>query len=375
MHFQYFYDDDAITIPDVTQSIEQYGIIVNPPSSKYEYANMGYGILGKVISETTGKRFNDYMAEEIFSSLGMTQTTLDISSKTKNKLAKRYDIKGNLMPFSFADAPGSANVSTTIEDLIHFGMFHLGNTTEDDISLLSNKTIQSMQQKQYPDNTGERNTYGLGWFMNDTDYKYKMVYHAGGMDGVDAMLRLLPEKNIVVAALSNQYTEYTHELTENILLQIIPDLKSVEAKQAQKQQAATQEESKEIEQSDLNGNWNGHIVADNKRIPIELVFQEDGNIRVAMPIQFDSMLLRTDKYKIQHKMLLNKWFFNDGHLMGWYAGNIPGEHLLRCPQTTLLNLKYRNGKLIGTAVALASNSSRMYYALSHYLELEKTDNK
>jgi len=68
-------------------------------------------ILGKVIAEISGKSFNDYMTEEIFGPLGMIQTTIDTSSKTKNKLAKRYDIKGNLIPFSFADTPGAGNVS------------------------------------------------------------------------------------------------------------------------------------------------------------------------------------------------------------------------------------------------------------------------
>ena len=375
MHFNYYYDDDTVSLPDISQTIDKYGFIINQPSSKFGYANLGYGILGKVISNSTGMKFNDYMIEEIFSPLGLTQTTLDISSKTKNKLAKRYDIKGNLMPFSFAATPGSGNVSTTLVDLIHFGMFHLGIDSGNSSSLLSLNTIQSMQQKQYPDNTNGRNTYGLGWFINDEDYKYKMVYHAGGMDGVDAMIRLLPEKNIVVAAISNQYTEYTHQLTEDILLEMIPDLKSVEIQQAKKQQAATQKESTEIEQSDLIGSWNGHIITDNKQIPIELVFQEDEDIHVNMPIQFEAMTLMTQKYKIQHKMLLNKWFFNNGHLMGWYAGNIPGEHLLRCTQTTILDLEYKNGKLIGTAVAIGSSPNRMYYGISHYLELEKKDNK
>jgi len=165
-----------------------------------------------------------------------------------------------------------------------------------------------MQQKQYADNANGRNTYGLGWFFDDeTNYKYKMVHHAGGMDGIDAMIRLVPEKNIVVAALSNQYSEYTHELTEQILLEMIPDLKSVETKQVQKQEAATQEKSKEIKQSDLIGSWKGNIVTSSGQIPIKLVFQEDGDFHVRMPIQFESMLLRTDVYKIQHKMLLNKW--------------------------------------------------------------------
>ncbi len=372
MHFQYFYDDDTIAIPDMMKTINKYGIVVNTPSSKYVYANLGYGILGEIIAETSGKSFNDYMTEEIFNPLGMMQTTLDISSKTKIKLAKRYDITGNLIPFSFCDTPGAGNVSTTIYDLIQFGKFHLANDAENKEPLLSTKTIKLMQKGQYDDNSNGRNTYGLGWFYEDeTNYKYKMVYHAGGMDGVDAMLRLVPEKNIVVAALSNQYSGYTHELTEQILLEMIPDLKALETKQ--KQEAATQDKPKEIKQSDLNGSWKGHIAANNKQIAIELLFQEDGDIHVNMPAQFESMLLKLKAvgYEVQHKMLVNKWFFNSGHLMGWYAEDIPGEHLLRCPQTTLLNLEYKNGKLIGTAVALASHSSRMHYAISHYLELEK----
>lgn len=375
LYFQYFYDDNKQAIPDMKQTINKYGIIVHPPSTKYVYANLGYGILGYIVEEITGKSFNDYMTEEIFIPMGMKQTTLDISSKTKNKLAKRYDTNGGLIPFSFADTPGAANVSTTIKDLIQFGKFHLGNDPESNSPLLSLKTIQSMQKGQYVDNSNGRNTYGLGWFFDDKNYKYKMVYHAGGMDGVDAMIRLIPEKSIVVVAISNQYTKYTHELTEQILMEMIPDLKSLETKQEQKQQATTMKESKEIEQSDLIGNWSGHIVTNNKRIPIELVFQEDGDIHVNMPLQFESMLLRTNVSEVQHKMILNKWVFTNRHLKGWFVGNIPGEHLLRCPQTTLLDLEYKNGKLIGTASAIASNSSRMYYALSYYLELENKDNK
>jgi CubicO group peptidase (beta-lactamase class C family) len=373
-YFQYYYDDDTVAIPDMRQTIDKYGFIANPPSSKYLYANLGYGILGEVISKTSGKSFNDYMTEEIFIPMGMTQTTLDISSRTKSKLAKRYDIKGNLIPFSFCDTPGAGNVSTTIQDLIRFGMFHLGDATENRASLLSLSTIQSMQQGQYSDNSNERNTYGLGWFVNDTDYKYKMVYHAGGMDGIDAMIRLVPEKNIVVAAISNQYTEFTHQITEDILLEMLPDLKSVETEEAQEQEVATQEESEQIERSDWVGSWKGHIEADNKQVPIELVFQEDGDIEVIMFVQFGSMMLQTHRYYVYHYMVLNEWQSKNGQLIGWYNENIPGEHVLRCPQITVLKLEYKNGNFVGTAEAIASSPNRMYYAISHYLELERQDN-
>ena len=373
MHFQYYYDDAAVAIPDITQVIDRYGIIVNQPSSKYVYANLGYGILGKVISDTTGKSFNDYMTDEVFTPLGMTHTTLDISPKTKSKLAKRYDIKGKLIPFSFADTPGAANVSTTIRDLIRFGMFHLGSSPESGAPLLSLESVQSMQEPQYPDNTNGRNTYGLGWFIDDGNYKCRMVHHGGGMDGVDAMIRLLPERGIVVAAISNQYTEYTHQLTEQILLEMVPDLKRDEATQTEEEDPGVQEEFVEIEQSDLIGQWNGHIVTHDIRIPTTIVFQEDGDIHVNMPVQFESMILGTHVSEVEHSILLNKWFFTDGHFMGWYAGDIPGEHLTRCPQITMLDLEYRSGKLMGTAVAMASSGNRMHYGISHYFELEKAE--
>lgn len=370
MHFQYYYDDINIPIPAVSQAIQQYGIIVNPPSSKYVYANMGYGILGEVISRTSGMSFNDYMEQEIFSPLEMTQTTFDISSETKHRLAKRYDILGNLLPFSFCDTPGAGNASSTIQDLIKFGKFHL-ETYNEATPLLNTKTLQNMHTGQYPDNSNQRNSYGLGWFINDTDYKYKMIHHAGGMDGVDVMVRLIPEKNIVVAAVSNQYTEYTHKLTEDILLEILPDLKTVE--QNKTEVSSTQENKAEEEKIELTGKWEGYIYANDKKIPVDLDFQEDGDIQVNMYAQFDSMIFQSHRYKVLHKMLLNVWSKSNGKLMGWYNENIPGDHLTRSPQFTILKIEYKDGKLVGTADATASNLTRMHYGISHFVEFEKVE--
>ncbi len=71
MHFNYYYDDDTASIPPIWQVIDRYGFIINQPSSKYSYANLGYGILGAVISNIAEKDFNEFMKEEIFFPLGM----------------------------------------------------------------------------------------------------------------------------------------------------------------------------------------------------------------------------------------------------------------------------------------------------------------
>ena len=120
----------------------------------------------------------------------------------------------------------------------------------------------------------------------------------------------------------------------------------------------------------------GNIETYNHKIPITLIFQADGDIHVYTKAQFNTGKLSNEHILYennQHKMLLNKWFFYDGHFMGTYPLSIPGEHLYRCPHSkTLLDLEYKSGKIKGTAVAQAS-SNRMYYGISHYLELKKNE--
>ena len=373
MHFNYFYDDENETIPDLDEVVDRYGFIMTQPSSNFSYANLGYGILGDVISETTGRDFDEYMREEIFLPLGMTQTTLDISSRTKNKLAKRYDFSGNLLPYSFSDTPGAGNASSTAKDLIHFGMFHLGRQSLNQRSVLSQKTIESMQQWQYSDNSNNRNNCGLGWWINDDSYKYKMIFHAGGMDGVESMLKLLPEKDIAVVAIVNQSTtnaDLTDHFTEMVLNELVPDL---DEKDPNNNTIETTK-SRKIQQDDLLGRWNGYIYAGDEKIPLSLVFREDGDIHVYdndVPFMID--VFNTDQDRgFRHGILLNKLFFYDGRFMGWYTDDIPSEDTTRCSHITMLDLKFDSERIRGTAAALA-DSNRMYFGLSHYVELEKVE--
>lgn len=375
MHFNYFYDDEKETIPPFRQVVERYGFIVTQPSSKFSYANLGYGILGEVISKTTGRDFDEYMREEIFLPLGMTRTTLDISSQTKKGLAKRYDFSGNLLPYSFSDTPGAGNASSTAKDLIHFGMFHLGQQSGNQSSVLSKTTIESMQQGQYPDNSNNRNNCGLGWWVDDNSYKYKTIFHAGGMDGVESMLKLLPQKNIAVVAIVNQSTanaDLTDHFTEMILNELVPDLKERD----QSDNASETPTTKEAQQKDLLGRWTGVLNTYDEKIPLSLVFQEDGDIHVydnRVPFMID-LFTGGQAKGFQHGILLNKLFFYDGRFMGWYTDPIPSDDTERCSHITMLDLKYDSGKIRGTAAALA-DSNRMYFGISHYVELEKAENE
>uniref|UniRef100_UPI0035AF3374 serine hydrolase domain-containing protein n=1 Tax=Rhizorhabdus sp. TaxID=1968843 RepID=UPI0035AF3374 len=49
------------------------------PGSAMEYSNFGYATLGRIVSNVSGKRYQDYIGDTLLRPLGMTSTTYDIA--------------------------------------------------------------------------------------------------------------------------------------------------------------------------------------------------------------------------------------------------------------------------------------------------------
>ena len=48
--------------------------LVFEPNSEFKYSNFGFGLLGLVIEQASGKSYADFMTENIITPLGLTQT-------------------------------------------------------------------------------------------------------------------------------------------------------------------------------------------------------------------------------------------------------------------------------------------------------------
>src|SRR5688572_24966170 len=62
----------------------------NPPGIAYEYSNYGFAILGRVVSEVSGKPYDEYVSQNILQPLGMTSTTLHPSKVAASRRAVGY---------------------------------------------------------------------------------------------------------------------------------------------------------------------------------------------------------------------------------------------------------------------------------------------
>ena len=64
----------------------------NAPGIAYEYSNYGFAILGRVVSQVSGRPYDEYVAQNILQPLGMTSTTLHPSKVPANRLAHRVSL-------------------------------------------------------------------------------------------------------------------------------------------------------------------------------------------------------------------------------------------------------------------------------------------
>ena len=116
------------------------------PGERYQYSNLGYGILDHVITRVSGRSYADFMREEVFQPLGLTHTSVNIGPGLEKHQAIRYGTDGLPIPFYDFDHPGGSAVYASAHDLVRFGMFHLKAHLPDQKAILKDQTIDEMQK-------------------------------------------------------------------------------------------------------------------------------------------------------------------------------------------------------------------------------------
>ena len=60
------------------------------PQSQFEYSNFGYALLGRIVTNVSGRPYKDYIEQEIMRPLGMASTGYDISAAPQERRALGY---------------------------------------------------------------------------------------------------------------------------------------------------------------------------------------------------------------------------------------------------------------------------------------------
>ncbi len=343
LHYHFFYEDEPYRRPPMEETIRRYGNLVTVPGERYRYSNLGYGILDHVISRLSGQSYADFLREEVFLPLGMTHSSLGIGPGLEAFEAKRYGEDDLAYPRYDFDHPGGSAVYASAHDLVRFGMFHLSAHLPDQRQILSDASIQSMQQPV----VGENDEYGLGWGITADEFGYRTVHHTGGMGGVGTVLYLLPSEGIAIAVLCN-----SSKNTAKALGRTLGDIFSVllppfgerwMERRTQRESGAAEAELKPPFQppSALLGEWRGMVHTYSEQRPFTLLFKESGDVHARLG---DDLT-----------MLVNDVSLQDGWLTGVMAGDIGTPDASRRQHNLHLDLRLRGEVVNGALVAITSD--------------------
>src|SRR6478736_6380980 len=193
--------------------------------SSFIYQNLFYVAAGQVIEKVSGKPWEIFIQERIFTPLGMTRTTSKRKYiKDNNQVKPHFEVEKKIKAIDYTkdDEVGPAgSVWSSIDDMSKWMMCMLDSSKYAGGRLLKAATWTEMFKPQtlvppnefYPTMQIIKpnwTTYGLGWFQHD--YKGKKInYHTGSLAGATAIHAQLPDEKLGIYVFGNlDHAEVRH---------------------------------------------------------------------------------------------------------------------------------------------------------------------
>lgn len=208
---------NAFTVADMYAFLSNYHL-TNEPGAKFQYSNVGMGLLGHAIALKAGASFESLVLDRICRPLHMDETFITVPAGLRARTAAGHDETGkrgaDLQMGAYVPAGA---LHSTVNDLLKYVSANLG-LTHTSLEPLMQK-MQVLRHRDSPDFFG--NT-AMPWYdMNvynppGSDF----LAHAGGTFGSVAFVGFDKNQRRGVVALSNQRLIHSSSVGWRILQQV-----------------------------------------------------------------------------------------------------------------------------------------------------------
>lgn len=169
--------------------------LVAEPGTRYSYSSYGYNLLGAVIESASGMSYGDYMRQNVWQPLGMTDTRMDDPLDVIPNRVRGYQlIDGKVKNSEFVDISSrfaAGGTRSTVPDLLKFAKGIMEGKLVSSESM--NMASASMSTK-----AGRLTNYGMGWETTPYSGRYMLV-HSGGQQETRTLLYILPSRKMALA--------------------------------------------------------------------------------------------------------------------------------------------------------------------------------
>ena len=208
----------------------------NAPGFAYEYSNLGFALLGQIITNISGQRYQDYITKHILQPLGMRDTHWEYTDIPADKLALGYRWEEGAWkqePLLHDGTYGAmGGLITTLPDFARYVAFQLSAQppcNDPETGPVRRATLREMQQPatfirivaDAKTLDGQPNPFvtfyahGLGWNRDARGNVW--VRHAGGLPGFGSEYRFCPDHGVALIAFANRTYAPLNEVTAKAL--------------------------------------------------------------------------------------------------------------------------------------------------------------
>jgi CubicO group peptidase (beta-lactamase class C family) len=193
------------------------------PGLQFEYSNFGYALLGRIVTNVSGRPYDRYIEAEIMRPLGMASSGYDVFAAPQERRALGYrweDERWSREPDMAHGVFGAmGGVQTSAEDYARYAAWLLSawpardgaengplrRATIRELATGSNfASVRPLPGRGSADGCPMAVAYGMGFIAGSQCELGRVMFHGGGYPGYGSFLLLLPDHNTAIFAFANR---------------------------------------------------------------------------------------------------------------------------------------------------------------------------
>jgi CubicO group peptidase (beta-lactamase class C family) len=182
------------TVQQMYDFLDHYQL-TRDPGEKFEYSNLGVGLLGNVLAQAAGTSYEAMERERVWTPLGMTHTAITFTPWMKAHLALGHDEEGHVVEnWDIPALAGAGAIRSTTTDMLRF----LDANLHPERGRLERAMAFAHEERAPAGNM----MIGLNWLIlragADT-----IIWHNGGTGGYRTFIGFEPSRKVGVIVMTN----------------------------------------------------------------------------------------------------------------------------------------------------------------------------
>lgn len=208
---------------DFTRMLHEGPPFTTAPGTRFEYSNLGYALLGRIITNVSGQPYETTITRSLLQPLGMKDSGFVADAAPKDQRALGYRWEDNAWKLEPTLGPGAfgamGGLQTSANDYTKWVTFLLSawpardgadsgpvrRATVRELADGSNlPRLRNRPARSGTDPNRQAITYGMGMIVSLDDDLGLTVSHSGGYPGYGSHVLLLPDRGVGIFAFANR---------------------------------------------------------------------------------------------------------------------------------------------------------------------------